>query len=293
MRKRFVIAAALVLGVIAAMLGANTARNAAGWQPVTQTPAERLALLAPGWRLIQPEGAGPFRAAILMSGCDGVHDNMDLWARRMVALGRAALIVDSHGPRGLDRMQSWRAVCAAQLLTGAERAGDIAVAQAALAAMPQIDPRDMLLLGASHGGWSVMEYLDLLDSGALPPGLGQWPMTAERLAAGIGPVVLLYPYCGVISRAGDAEWPAHVRALMILSSEDRIVDPEKCETMAQGLVRDGADLRLAVLQGADHGFDQREHSVLSSLDYVQEYVDQAAAMIDDFLRGEEGAAADR
>lgn len=267
------------------MLGANTARNAAGWQPIDQTPAQRQALLAPAWRLIKPEGPGPFRAAVLLSGCDGVHDNMDLWARQMVDLGRAALIVDSHGPRHLNKMQSWRAVCAAQLLTGAERAGDIAVAQAALAAMPDIDPSDMVLLGASHGGWSVMEYLERLDSGALPPGLASWPAPVDKLAGGIGPVVLLYPYCGVISRAGRATWPAHVRALMVLASDDRIVDPAKCQEMADDLIDSGANIRVETLQGADHGFDQHEHSVLSTLKFVQRYVDQTAAMIAAFVGG--------
>lgn len=277
------IAALIVLGAVVVILGVNTLRNAAGWQPVTQTPAERLALLSPRWRLITPEGPGPFRAAILMSGCDGVHDNMDLWADRMVALGRAALIVDSHGPRALDQAQSWRAVCAAQVLTGAERAGDIAVAQAALAAMPGIDAGDILLLGASHGGWSVMEYLDQLGGQTVPPGLSDWPLPPETLASGIGPVVLLYPYCGVISRAGDAKWPEQVRALMILASEDSVVDSGKCQAMAQQLVQAGADIEVAVLAGADHGFDQSERSVLSSLDYVQAYVDQATTLIDDFL----------
>lgn len=270
--------------LIATILAVNTLRNAARWQPLIQSSAERQELLSPYWHLMKPKGQGPFQAAVLMSGCDGVHDNMDLWARKMVSLGRAALIVDSHRPRGLDQMQSWRAVCAAQLLTGAERAGDLAVAVAALAGMPDIDTDDMVLLGASHGGWSVMEFLDLLDSGSLPPGLADWPLPPRQLGQQIGPVVLLYPYCGVISGAGDAEWPAHIRGLMVLSEKDRITDPVKCQDMAESLTATGASIKVVTLKGADHGFDQRDHSALSPLQYVQRHVDRTTALVDDFIR---------
>lgn len=285
LRKRILIGALAAVLLIVTILTVNTLRNAARWQPLVQSTAERQELLSPSWRLIKPKGQGPFHAAVLMSGCDGVHDNMDLWARNMVDLGRAALIVDSHRPRGLDRMQSWRAVCAGQVLTGAERAGDLAVAMKALAGMPDINPDGMILLGTSHGGWTIMEFLELLDSGSLPPGLADWPLPPRQLQKQIGQVVLLYPYCGVISGAGGAKWPAHIRGLMVLSDKDRIADPVKCQDMAESLATNGASIKVMTLKGADHGFDQRDHSALSPLQYVQRYVDRTTVLIDDFIRG--------
>ncbi len=85
---------------------------------VREAPEVRQARLAPGWRLLLPEGAGPHPAAILLSGCDGVHDNMDFWADLLVRRGRAALIVDSHTLRGLDADPAWRLVCAGLALRG-------------------------------------------------------------------------------------------------------------------------------------------------------------------------------
>ena len=284
MRKRYLIVAGVILILMVTALAGNTLRNRMGWQPLPRSPAEAEALLAPAWRLRLPEGEGPFKAAILLSGCDGVHDNMDLWADQMVALGRAALILDSHGPRGFDQMQAWRAVCAAQILPGAERAGDLAVAMAALARMPQIDSHDMAVLGASHGGWSAMEFLGLLKGENPPPGLTDWPAPPETLAASLGPVILLYPYCGVVSGAGDAIWPKQARGLMVLAEKDSIVDPQKCREMADKLAAQGAQIEIITLAGADHGFDQKEHSILSTLQFDQKLVDETRAAVTGVVR---------
>lgn len=285
MPKRLTIGLQLFLALVVLGFCANTARNVARWQPFTETPAERYELLASGWRLISPPGPGPHKAAVLMSGCDGVHDNMDFWAGRFVAMGRAALIVDSHHPRGMDQHQAWRAVCAGQMLTGAERAGDIAVALEALHQMPAIDAQEVIVLGASHGGWAVMELLQLLDQTEPPPGLSEWPARRDQLARQIGPVILLYPYCGLASGAGNAIWPEWVRGLMILAEKDSVVDSEKCLDMAEGLDVQGAKLKVSVLPGADHGFDQSERSVLSPLKFDQRYTDEAVRLIDRFLQG--------
>lgn len=284
-RKRLIIGALLLLVAIMVIAGANTARNAVRWQPFTQTPQQLHDLLSPYWRLTLPEGPGPHKAAILMSGCDGVHDNMDFWAQHFVAMGRAALIVDSHHPRLLDKNQAWRAVCAAQVLPGAERAGDIAVAMAALQARDDIDTSDLALLGASHGGWSTMELMQLLQQDAPPPGLTEWPAPRVQLEAMIGPITLLYPYCGLVSRGGEALWPHHAKGLMILGSEDSITDSEKCLEMARDLQTRGANLIIEVIKGADHGFDQHDRSILSPLKFNQYFTDLATGAFIRFMQG--------
>ena len=49
----------------------------------------------------KPEGAGPFPAIVLLHTCGGVWSgHMTLWAKRLVARGYAALVVDSFTPRG-------------------------------------------------------------------------------------------------------------------------------------------------------------------------------------------------
>lgn len=261
-------------------MAANTLRNAERWQPFERDPQALLQRLSADWRLLKPEGPGPHPLAILLSGCDGVHDNMDYWAQVMNDTGRAALILDSHAPRKLDRYERWRAVCAAQILTGAERGGDLAVALAAMARTPDIDTSDVVLLGASHGGWTVMEFMQLATQGtAPPPGLTAWPAPPAQLLAKVGRVILLYPYCGLISNAASANWPADVKGLMILADQDRIVNPTLCQRMAVALRGQGADLQVQVIANADHGFDQKERSSLSPLEFNQTYTDIATAAV--------------
>lgn len=283
MRKRLIVLAVTALAVLV-LLGLNTARNAAGWQPIVQTPAQRLSLLSGSWRMILPQGPGPHKAAILLSGCDGVHDNMDYWARVMRAQGRAALILDSHAPRKLNRAQAWRAVCAGQILTGAERAGDLAVALAALRDMPGIDARDVAVLGASHGGWAAMELMAQLGQPDPPPGLSDWPLPPRDLAAQVGPVVLLYPYCGLISGAAAGPWPSGARGLMLLAENDSITDPASCREMLASLRAQNTDLHSMTLPDIDHGFDQHERSRLSQLEFNAAARDKATALIVEFLQ---------
>jgi len=284
MRKRLILVLALP-GLVVLALALNTARNYAGWQPATESPAERLARLEPHWRILRPDGPGPHPAAVLLSGCDGVHDNMDYWARQFLAMGRAALILDSHAPRGLDRAQAWRAICAGQVLPGAERAGDLAVALAALREMPGIDASDVALLGTSHGGWTAMELLRQLGGAEPPPGLAAWPAPPGSLAAQLGPVVLLYPYCGLLNGAAKGAWPGHVRGLMLLAELDSITDAADCQRMAADMAAQGAHLAVTAYPGIDHGFDQRERSVLSPLEFDPAARARAGADIRAFIQG--------
>ncbi|MFC0813076.1 dienelactone hydrolase family protein [Paracoccus panacisoli] len=258
--------AALVLLVVLA--GTNTLRNKAGIAITDDTPAERRALLEPFWRMVGTDAAPspPVEgaAALLMSGCDGPHDNMDYWGAVLAGAGRPALVVDSHGPRGLDEFDLWRLVCAGQVLPGAERAGDVAVALAATRAS------QVTLLGASHGGWTVMELMAQLATGDAPHGLTAWPAPPADLARRIDRVVLLYPYCGALNGAEAGDWSAAPPILMVLGSEDRVISTPDCTAMAEALRRRGADIRVIELPGIDHGFDQAERSALSPLKLVPE-----------------------
>ncbi|WP_108258135.1 dienelactone hydrolase family protein [Mangrovicoccus ximenensis] len=136
--------AGAVLLLLVLLAGANTLRNRAGIALGEDTLDERIAELAPGAHMLPEDGAGPHPVAILLSGCDGVHDNMYWWAEELAEQGRAALILDSHGPRGLDRLESWRLVCAGQVMPGAERAGDLVAALEAIS--PVRDPGERSVL---------------------------------------------------------------------------------------------------------------------------------------------------
>jgi dienelactone hydrolase len=269
--------AALVLAV-----GLGIGRQAAGLTFSRENPDQRARRLAVNWRIVLPDGAGPHPAAILLSGCDGVRDNMDYWAGRFVERGHAALILDSHTPRGLDRLESWRLVCAGLALSGSERAGDVAVALHALHEMDEIRDR-IVVFGASHGGWAAMEFVAHSVSGEIPPGLTQWPAPPGELLSAVSALVLLYPYCGVLNGASEDNWRGAPPTQMILAENDTIVSTPACLERAEALRLSGATVETFVIPDVDHGFDQREKSPLSTLDFRPDQRSVAARLAGDFM----------
>jgi dienelactone hydrolase len=255
--------AAAVLGLALLAVGLNSLRGYTGHTVPRLDPETLSRLLEPGYRIAAPAGEGPFPVLLLFSGCDGPRDNMDRWAEMARGAGWATMVVDSHGPRGFDDWQIWRLICAGQLLTGQERAGDIAVAIDDALRLPFADGR-VALFGASHGGWSVLDLLALHGRGEVPFNLTRWPESLARdgLAAVSG-AILAYPYCGVMSRAQRDGWRHPVPVHFLLARNDAIADERQCETLARRMERRGLTVTLRTFEGVTHGFDQDERSALS------------------------------
>jgi hypothetical protein len=58
--------------------------------------------------LVCPEGEGPFPAVVLLHGCDSIQPFQEQWAKDLASWGYVALLVDSHGPRGIgDDCARW------------------------------------------------------------------------------------------------------------------------------------------------------------------------------------------
>jgi dienelactone hydrolase len=276
--RRFAILAAGVAALIAAGLGGHTLARFQGWIVDRMTPEELATLLAPHTSVLRPEGEGPFPTALLFSGCDGPQDNMDRWARDLVAAGWAAMIVDSHTPREYLEYEKWRLVCAGQLMTGAERAGDVLVAVAQASELPFVDPDRLALIGMSHGGWSVMEMLSFRSRERLPLNLSSAPdALEERGLAGVRAVVLVYPWCGLANRARHTAWSHEAPVLFILAENDTIAPAFECRLTAQTLAEHGRTVETLTFDGVTHGFDQKHRSELSPLEYDPE---ATAAAID-------------
>jgi dienelactone hydrolase len=280
-----IIAAAAVAGGLAALAGVNMLGRYSGLTVPRADPEALTRMLAPHARLSTPsEGAGPFPTVLLFSGCDGPKDNLDTWSRALNADGWAALVVDSHTPRGLTDFQLWRLVCAGQLLTGAERASDIAAAVAAARRLPQVDGDRLALLGASHGGWAVLEFLSMADHNEVPHALTRWPdgMETEPLD-GIVAAILLYPYCGQLSRASRRGWGSRVPALFLLVEDDAIASETACRRIVAREQGRGLPVSEHVYSGVTHGFDQREKAALSALSFDAQATQDALARGTAFL----------
>lgn len=285
-RRRVVVWAglggAVALGLVL-VLG-NTLGRYTGLTVPREDPAVLSATLSPHYRIVRPEGAGPFPTALLLSGCDGPRDNLDRWAAMLKERGWASVVVDSHAPRGFDDTQLWRLICAGQLLTGAERAGDLAVALADLRALPFVDPDRIALIGASHGGWTILEFLSAADHGEVPPALTGWPEGLEADPLGsVRAAVLFYPYCGPLSRAARRGWDSAVPVLFLLVEGDAIADEAACLDLAGDMAARGLPVETEVFAGVTHGFDQKEKAAFSLLEFDAAATDAALARTGAFL----------
>ncbi|ESR23756.1 dienelactone hydrolase family protein [Lutibaculum baratangense] len=271
----------VAMAVLSMLVLANMGRRTAGVSFAPETPEARLARLAPHWTILRPDGTASGNGAILLSGCDGVHDNMRFWAEEFVRQGRVALILDSHRPRDLDRMELWRLVCAGQLLDGGERSGDLAVALHALSESEGVTG-DLVILGASHGGWAAMEFVARAgDRGELSE-LIRWPEPPHELLARVSGLALLYPYCGILNGADAESWRSAPPTLMILAEADSIVGDD-CVARARALRAGGARVDVATIPGANHGFDQQEKALFSTLAFDSGQRDEALGHLRTFL----------
>lgn len=259
--------AALVALLVIGVAG-QTALRVLGVSLNRTTPAALSALLRPGYGLRLPEGEGPFPTALLASGCDGPKDNLETWADTLNDIGWAAIIVDSHGPRGYDADPTWRIVCTGAMLPGGARAGDLAVALADARAMPFVDPDRLALIGASHGGWAVLDLLALADLGRRPENLTRWPdAPGDDPLAGVVAVAAIYPYCGEATRIKRAGWSRDVPVLLVLVDNDSVTDESDCLELAQRAQSQGRPVTVDVIPNVTHGFDQKDKAFPSTLHY--------------------------
>jgi len=129
--------------------------------------------------LFEPEGAGPFPAVIILSGCAGVGPDAGI-VRRVNAdylpKGIATLVLDSLTPRGIAR------VCdASDIEVVRYRAEDAYAAMTWLSGRSEIDSKHIFLQGYSHGAMAAIHAID-----------AQRHVTHQQNFAG---VIAFYPYC--------------------------------------------------------------------------------------------------
>lgn len=227
----------------------------AGWFVTKRSPAELSAMLRPFDVIAKPDGPGPFPTAILFHGCGGDWQQQRVWAGFLAQHGYAAVAVDSLSPRGIGSDEALRTVCKGSGLWGRERAGDVAVSLADVRALPFVDPRRIVLMGWSHGGWSIMDLLALRSSGGRPTNLNADP--SGDLDGVVG-LVFFYPYTGFGSLAAGAGWTLDVPILLLLAGNDSIAAGPPTLALAEVLKAQGHALTMETFPGVDHAFDVPE-----------------------------------
>lgn len=232
---------------------ALTALLLAACSNAPDTLEQRIAMLEPYISVQMPQDTSePVPAVLMFSGCGGVISVQHDYAAIANEAGVAALIVDSHAARGIGRMGARLTVCSAARMRGDARAGDVVAALAHARSLPGIDASRLALIGWSHGGWTLLDTLTLAHDGAPPGGMDAMPDNALQ---GVRSVMLVYPWCGFLSRAHSHTLPASPPVHALLAADDVIADPDACGNVFTLQAEDGAQIEWQVLDGLTHAFD--------------------------------------
>ena len=277
---------------IAALVIAGLAAFAAGvvwrlWRRFTGRHMKRgafkahRALIEPHLKTVYPPGPGPFPAVLLLHGCGGVRRIMQAYADAAAKAGVAAIIVDSHTPRGIDYQAALASVCTGRRLWARERAADLHAALAVARDDPRLDKDRLALAGWSHGGWTILDAFALHADGAVPDGLDEPPPGAFD---GVKAVFLVYPYVSgpALARRRDFIPPAPVEAVLV--EDDAMASDADAAEVFAGLKKKGASVSWSTLGGVTHGFDEPDHHPDSKLLYDAEATARTRADFIDLLQ---------
>ena len=222
-----------------------------------ETLHDRIKALSPHWRLILPNGPGPFGLVIQMHGCGGNGPFQVGYGEAAAAAGAAALIVDSYPHRAITEAQAYGLVCTGMKLWGRERAGDLYAAFAWAMGEPQFDPTRIFAAGWSHGGWSVLDAMAV----ATPQERARWTGLSDlprEPLAGLAGAFVVYPYFGVASVARGRGLRLEAPIMTIAGTRDSVVGGHGLVRALQATPKPGAPIAVTLLQGATHSFDEPE-----------------------------------
>jgi len=204
--------------------------------------------------LFKPDGAGPFPAIVLMPTCSGFNTSLHLfdWAERALKRGYVALVVDTLGPRGVNRSNCFPPfkINHARLLKDAFDAANH------LRTLPFVDKERIALMGFSHGAM-----------------VGLGAAGAENFARdGRKPfraVASFYPACAlndmkIPSREARVDLRFLAREvktplLVLMGEDDTETPPKDCLPLLSEQKALGAPLEWELYKGTTHSFDMPEY----------------------------------
>ena len=219
---------------------------AAGYAPAgAQDVRERIAIkqtfkgkaITITGELFLPPGVAKVPAMIVHHGSGGVSDERERrYARELVQLGVAALVLDSFKGRGVaSTVRDQAAVSTNDML------GDAFAALKALAGHARVDAARVGIVGFSKGGSvALLAASEARAAKALPEGL--------RFALHVP----FYPAC--VNHHYKPKTTA-APIYLLLGGADTYVGVAPCQEYAATLKAEGARIETVVFPGAMHGFD--------------------------------------
>ncbi len=187
--------------------------------------------------LFLPPGADKVPALLIHHGSGGVSETREMrYAREIVKMGVATLVIDSFKPRGITstvRDQS--------TVTNNDMQADEFAALKALAGHSRIDAKRVGVMGFSKGGTAALLVAhEARAARVLPEGM--------RFALHV-PV---YPAC-ITQHYKPKSTGAPI--YMLLGGADTYAGFKQCQEYAAALKAEGARVEVTTYPGAKHGFD--------------------------------------
>lgn len=239
------IAAALVLSLSVSLLLLS---GCAATADAPSVPAATPSPLQIPFKVLSPEGPGPFPAVVMMHDCSGLGPNSSgapgRWAKVLVDSGYVVILPDSFSTRGFPD-----GVCTNDSpqrieVAPARREADAYAALAHLRTLPNVDSARVGVMGGSHGGATTLATM---------------AVSSGRPRSGFAAAIALYPNCGI--RLGD--WRADGSGvykpqapLLILTGElDDWTPAAPCKRMTDISQQAGHPVTIKIYPGAHHSFD--------------------------------------
>ena len=246
------------------------------------TLSERMDLLTPALEIHLPDdGAAPYPVVLQFHGCAGIRWPFQRqWANVANQQGFAAIIVNSHGPRGYSWQDGLDIVCNGKALLGQERAGDVLAAIEIVKADERFDSDRLILAGWSHGGWTLMDFLTMDMERRRPAGL-MGPAPRPPKIAG---TILFYPYCGMGTLSRFRNWTQSPPMLGFVAGADLMVDGPQCVEFFKKRTADGAPVEHVFYSDAHHVFDDPYLEPEWIHWYNEDYHRDAEAKVIEFLQ---------
>ncbi len=194
-----------------------------------------------GW-LYAPTTEGPHRAIVALHGCAGLvnakgepsarHED---WGERWANAGFLALFPDSFGSRGLGPQCK---VSDREAHPSRERVADADAALKFLAARPDVDAKQISLVGWSNGGSSTLYAVDPRRA----------PAGADFVRA-----IAFYPGCRTPLESG--RWRTRLPLLVLIGAIDDWTPAEPCAALVADAKAKGEPAEIVTYAGAYHDFD--------------------------------------
>lgn len=216
---------------------------------------DRIAMLAPHFNVVRPEGDGQVPVVVMLHGCGGPRPFIDDMAQIAAHAGAAAVVVDSYAPRRISRLAAFATVCTGARLQGRERAGDLYATLAWARAQEWADASRMAAVGWSHGSWTIMDALALRAGAEMERATGLSGLPDEPME-GVQATLLVYPYANVGSLAGRRPWRHNPQSTAIVAAHDYIVGPTRNTLEAQRAR--GAPLEILWFENTTHAFEDAQ-----------------------------------